>query len=1059
MTPIRIEAEDMNLTGYRIESGNSAASAGELISLFNTGNSTGTASFTFGGVSGSYEIVLGYFDENDGTSSLQVNVGGTQYDVSLNQNLGKGWATSDTRVSRTLTTNLFIEQGQTISITGNVDQAEFARVDYLEFLPIDTAPAPSNPGTLNFSNSNFSVNEDGTFTQAVTIERTGGSDGAVGVTLTPTGGTASASSDFNSNPITVNFAAGETQKTVTIPIVNDTVVENSETINLALSNPIGGATLGGQTTAVLTIADNDTVASPPPQPTNPIRIEAEAMNLTGYRLESGTPASGQQLITLFNTGSNQGTATTQFNGVSGIYDVVLGYFDESDGQAELSVNIGTYQSSFVLNQNLGSGAVSSKNLVRRTVAAGLQVTQGETINILGTVNQAEFARVDYIEFLPTNGTPTPATNPGTLAFSSSNFSVNENGTVVQAVTIERTGGSDGAVSATLTPTSGTASAPSDFNGNPITVNFANGETQKTVTIPIVDDTVVENSETINLALSNPIGGATLGTQKTAVLTIADNDIVASPSPQSTNPIRIEAEAMNLTGYRLESGTPASGQQLITLFDTGSNQGTATTQFNGASGTYDVVLGYFDESDGQAELSVNIGTHQSSFVLNQNLGSGGVSSSNLVRRTVATGLQVTQGETINILGTVNQAEFARVDYIEFLPTTDGTTVINGSAGSETLTGNARDNTIRGYGGNDILIGGGGNNILDGGAGIDTVSYAQATSGVVVNLDTGVAIRKFATSPDTPFKIMPLGDSNTRGKGSDPAGYRNNLWDLLQGDGFNIDFVGSQSTGFNSFDDNHEGHGGWTIPQIAGSVNGWLNSYQPDGILLMIGTNDTGSGTLSQMTSNLNSLIDQITNQSPNARLFVASLPPNTTTSSRTQLTIDFNAEIPDIVDGKAAQGKNVTFVDVFGALSTSDILSDGLHPTPDGYTKIAEVWHDAIANSPSGEDSLIGIENVVGSSYDDVLTGNAGDNQFTGGAGRDTFVLAEGGGIDTIADFSIGYDWLGLSGNLTFDRLTISQGTGTNANDTLINLADNNELLAILSGVQANALGASAFTTV
>jgi hypothetical protein len=560
MTPIRIEAEDMNLTGYRIESGNSAASAGELISLFNTGNSTGTASFTFGGVSGSYEIVLGYFDENDGTSSLQVNVGGTQYDVSLNQNLGKGWATSDTRVSRTLTTNLFIEQGQTISITGNVDQAEFARVDYLEFLPIDTAPAPSNPGTLNFSNSNFSVNEDGTFTQAVTIERTGGSDGAVGVTLTPTGGTASASSDFNSNPITVNFAAGETQKTVTIPIVNDTVVENSETINLALSNPIGGATLGGQTTAVLTIADNDTVASPPPQPTNPIRIEAEAMNLTGYRLESGTPASGQQLITLFNTGSNQGTATTQFNGVSGIYDVVLGYFDESDGQAELSVNIGTYQSSFVLNQNLGSGAVSSKNLVRRTVAAGLQVTQGETINILGTVNQAEFARVDYIEFLPTNGTPTPATNPGTLAFSSSNFSVNENGTVVQAVTIERTGGSDGAVSATLTPTSGTASAPSDFNGNPITVNFANGETQKTVTIPIVDDTVVENSETINLALSNPIGGATLGTQKTAVLTIADNDIVASPSPQSTNPIRIEAEAMNLTGYRLESGTPASGQQ-------------------------------------------------------------------------------------------------------------------------------------------------------------------------------------------------------------------------------------------------------------------------------------------------------------------------------------------------------------------------------------------------------------------------------------------------------------------------------------------------------------------
>ena len=57
-----------------------------------------------------------------------------------------------------------------------------------------------------------------------------------------------------------------------------------------------------------------------------------------------------------------------------------------------------------------------------------------------------------------------------------------------------------------------------------TVSFANGDTaNKTVSIPIVNDTSVEPNETVNLALSSPTGGATLGSPSTAVLTITDND--------------------------------------------------------------------------------------------------------------------------------------------------------------------------------------------------------------------------------------------------------------------------------------------------------------------------------------------------------------------------------------------------------------------------------------------------------------------------------------------------------------------------------------------------------
>jgi uncharacterized protein (TIGR03118 family) len=64
---------------------------------------------------------------------------------------------------------------------------------------------------------------------------------------------------------TLNFAAGQTSRTFKILFTDDAFQEFPETINLVLSNPTGAA-LGPQSTAVITINDNDT----PPPATNPI---------------------------------------------------------------------------------------------------------------------------------------------------------------------------------------------------------------------------------------------------------------------------------------------------------------------------------------------------------------------------------------------------------------------------------------------------------------------------------------------------------------------------------------------------------------------------------------------------------------------------------------------------------------------------------------------------------------------------------------------------------------------------------------------------------------------
>src|SRR5262249_49953124 len=117
----------------------------------------------------------------------------------------------------------------------------------------------AQPGVLQFSTSGYSVNENqGTVT--ITVTRTGGSNVPASVNFATSNGTATAGSDYPATSGTLTFGVGETSKTFTVSIINDTAVENPETVNLTLSNPTGGATLGSQATATLTIISDDTTS-------------------------------------------------------------------------------------------------------------------------------------------------------------------------------------------------------------------------------------------------------------------------------------------------------------------------------------------------------------------------------------------------------------------------------------------------------------------------------------------------------------------------------------------------------------------------------------------------------------------------------------------------------------------------------------------------------------------------------------------------------------------------------------------------------------------------------
>lgn len=441
-------------------------------------------------------------------------------------------------------------------------------------------------------------------------------------------------------------------------------------------------------------------------------------------------------------------------------------------------------------------------------------------------------------------------------------------------------------------------------------------------------------------------------------------------------IRIEAEAMTLDGYRVESKQIASEGQLISLLGKKADEtGTATWTFTGTEGYYQVVLGYFDENDGVSQLTVNHPSGKADFQLDRQLGSADPDEDTRVRQTIVSELWVQPGDVFTIKGVEDKGEWARIDYLELV-------ALDSSNIKHTFIDSA------------------GNDSFDGGSEIDSVDYSQAERGIIANLKEGKVLKPIFGTTERP-KILPLGDSITAGEypGDStldpvPGAYRNQLWNQLVADDLEIDFVGSQyNDSSNLGDREHEGHPGWTINQINTLVDdGLLDTYQPDLILLAIGTNDIlRNDDSSTLETELSQLIDDITAEAPDAHLLVASVPPldpSVKSSKKVDTVTAYNKLIVDLVAEKSDLGQQVTFVDVGGILSVEDLESDGIHPTAAGYEQMGKSWYNAIVE----RDTLIDIENIKGTDFKDQLTGDDENNILTGGNGSDT--LTGGGGVDS-----------------------------------------------------------------
>ncbi|MGK7953049.1 MAG: serine hydrolase [Xenococcaceae cyanobacterium] len=136
--------------------------------------------------------------------------------------------------------------------------------------------------------------------------------------------------------------------------------------------------------------------------------------------------------------------------------------------------------------------------------------------------------------------------------------------------------------------------------------------------------------------------------------------------------------------------------------------------------------------------------------------------------------------------------------------------------------------------------------------------------------------------------------------------------------------------------------------------------------------------------------------------------------------------------------------------------------------------DDVLYGDAGSDRLIasaGADQLFGGSEDDYLNGGEGDDRLFGGEGDDTLIGLSGSntltggdgsdrallsldGTDTITDFTNGEDFLELPETISFAELEIIQGTGDNADNTLITFES--ETLAILNNINSWQISQSDF---
>jgi hypothetical protein len=343
------------------------------------------------------------------------------------------------------------------------------------------------PGTVQFAQAVYTVNEAGT-NVLLSVARVGGSSGPVSVEYRPRNATAYWTYDYQYTNGTLVWADGDAAtKTIRIPIVNDAVVEGTETFEVRLSSPSGGATLGNPSLAVVTIQDDDRAAG--------IIQFAQA----AY---PAWECATQAVVTVSRVGGRQGTVSVlygQRNGTAyGKWDWVYTggslVWADGDGQDKTIVVP-------LVNDNELEGPETFEVFLGSPTGGA---TLGAPKSTVVTIYDDE-------------------QSPGCIEFAQAATSVSEAAGQVE-IKVSRVCGRRGPVSVLYSARNATAYAGWDYVYTSGRLDWADNDVaDKTIVVRLIDDIEREGVEVFEVFLGSPGGGATLCDPRVCRVSVLDNE--------------------------------------------------------------------------------------------------------------------------------------------------------------------------------------------------------------------------------------------------------------------------------------------------------------------------------------------------------------------------------------------------------------------------------------------------------------------------------------------------------------------------------------------------------
>ncbi|GIY91765.1 adhesion G-protein coupled receptor V1 [Caerostris extrusa] len=381
------------------------------------------------------------------------------------------------------------------------------------------------PGSLELERASYVVSEEGGSVQ-VGVVRVRGSDGQIKVRYQTVPRTALVQTDFVPASGELVFNEGETRKTITVQILNDNVREPSKVFEVQLLDPTAGQGVinfrgfGAISKTVVTITDDDMTPGS-------LQLERASYVVSegGRQRAGGGGSSGRERWTdqgllVFEEGEIRKTITVQilndnvrepskvfevqlldptaglgvinFRGFGSISKTVVTITDDDMTPGTLEIE----ESFYSVQENIG--------LVRVAVGLGSKPT---------------------VEVLIKDDDMTP----GSLQIERPSYVISEGGGSVQ-VGVVRVGGSDGQIKVRYQTVPRTAVGKTDFVPASGLLVFEEGETRKTITVQILDDSVREPSKVFEVQLLDPTAGQGVinfrgfGSISKAVVTITDDDM-------------------------------------------------------------------------------------------------------------------------------------------------------------------------------------------------------------------------------------------------------------------------------------------------------------------------------------------------------------------------------------------------------------------------------------------------------------------------------------------------------------------------------------------------------